>query len=409
MEQVEQLGQQMIRVVRRDPTAQPSVRAEDFTPPLATRLLVLQPTPFCNIDCSYCYLPNRADRSRMDLPTMRLAARHLRVDGLLADELTVVWHAGEPLVLPPAYYEAAFAAINDELAGATRVTHAIQTNATLINDGWCRFFLHHGVFLGVSVDGPAALHDRHRRTRRGGGTHAAVMNSVATLRRHGVPFHAIAVVGAETLADPDAFYDWFEAQGITELGCNFDEAEGANTQSSLTGHEAAHAAFMARLLQRALRGSVVVRELAAAWQMLREPLPRWRWLNHDWPHNTQVMPLALITVGQSGDFGSFSPELLGQPWPAYDNFVLGNVLRGGYKAALQGAAFARQWQAISRGVLACAQSCAYFEQCGGGAPANKLYEHGSFAATETLHCRSMLKRPFDAVLRQAELEQGLRA
>ena len=99
---------------------------------------MLQPTPFCNIDCSYCYLPHRDDRARMPLGTVRLAARRLRDDGLLTDELTVVWHAGEPLVLPPSYYADAFAAVAEELGGAVAVTHAIQTNATLIDAGWVR-------------------------------------------------------------------------------------------------------------------------------------------------------------------------------------------------------------------------------------------------------------------------------
>jgi uncharacterized protein len=112
MEQVEQLGQQVVRVVRRRAApAAMRLSALDFAPALKTRLLVLQPTPFCNIDCSYCYLPDRNDRSRMSLATVRLAARRLREDGLLGDELTVVWHAGEPLVLPPAWYEEAFAVL----------------------------------------------------------------------------------------------------------------------------------------------------------------------------------------------------------------------------------------------------------------------------------------------------------
>ena len=384
------------------------MRAADFTPALATRLLVLQPTPFCNIDCSYCYLPRRDDRSRMAIATARMAARRLREDALLADELTVVWHAGEPLVLPPAYYEDAFAAIAEELPGVP-VTHAVQTNATLIDETWCRFFLQHGVSLGLSVDGPAALHDRHRRTRQGAGTHARVMHAMALLRTHGVPFHAIAVVGAATLAAPDAFYDWFAAQGITELGCNFDEAEGAHAQSSLQGHEAAHAAFMARLLERSLHGTVAVRELAAAWRALREPAPQWAWRGQRWPQNAQVQPLALVTVGHDGGFGTFSPELLGQPAAGWDGFVIGNVHGSGYLQALQGEAFARQWQAVRQGIEACAAHCAYFDFCGGGAPANKFYEHGDFAAGETLHCRSMVQRPFDAVLQRAERAKGMAA
>lgn len=410
MEQVEQLGQQVIRLL---PRAAPAgrVRVSDFTPALCTRLLVLQATPFCNIDCSYCYLPRRDERSRMALDTVALAGRRLREDGLVAGELSVVWHAGEPLVLPPTYYEAAFAALAAELPGVA-VTHAMQTNATLVDAAWCRFFQRHRVALGVSVDGPAALHDRHRRSRGGQGTWARVMRGIQVLRDHGLPFHAIAVVSADTLVDADAeggadaFYDWFAAQGITELGCNFDEAEGAHPVSSLGGHEAAHARFMARLLARSLRGPVVVRELAAAWRVLREPLPRWRWRDDEWPENTQVQPLALVAVAHDGGFGTFSPELLGQPAAGWDGFIIGRLQQGGYLQALQGAAFARQWQAIRRGLAACQAGCAYFEVCGGGAPANKFYEHGDFAATETLYCRSMVQRPFDAVLRHAERAQG---
>lgn len=378
-------------------------------PALQTQLLVLQPTPFCNIDCSYCYLPTRSDRRQMDLDTLRLAARHLVDDGLLGSALGIVWHAGEPLVLPPPWYDAAFEVLEQELGDVAdlQVSLALQTNATLVDERWCDFFLRHDVQLGVSVDGPAALHDRHRRTRRGGPTHARVLQGIRQLQARGVPFHAIAVVTAATLEDPAGFFDWFEAQGIRALGCNIDEAEGVHARSSLQGSaalEAAHAAFIAEGLRRHQAGRVALREIAQAQQLLAAPLPRWAATATavTWPANAQVQPLALVTVNVDGDFGSFSPELPGQAWPAYGNFVLGNVHHGGYRQALQGPAFARLWADVRRGVQACATNCAYFEQCGGGAPANKLYEHGHLHGTETLYCRSMLQRPFDAVLAAAE-------
>jgi hypothetical protein len=39
--------------------------AASFSPPLQVRLLVMQPTPFCNLDCTYCYLPHRDDKRRL--------------------------------------------------------------------------------------------------------------------------------------------------------------------------------------------------------------------------------------------------------------------------------------------------------------------------------------------------------
>ena len=385
-----------------------------------TRLLVLQPTPFCNIACSYCYLPDRGNTARMSLATVRQAVQRLVDDGLAGPRLTVVWHAGEPLVMPLAFYEQAFDTINQVLGTGTRVSHSVQTNAMLIDDDWCALFKRHGVRVGISLDGPADLHDRHRRTRQGQGTHAQVMQGLARLQAHGLAPHAIAVVSRDTLDQPDAFFDFFLAHGIRELGCNFDEAEGAHTHSSLAGHEAAHRGFLARLLQRqqASGGQLVVRELAQAHQLVAAPLPRYAWAGSDWPDNAQVLPLAIITVGHDGRFGTFSPELLGQATTAlaghahatadatdWAGFAIGDLAQGGYRASLAMPAFQRQWQAVAQGIQACAQQCAYFNFCGGGAPVNKLFEAGSLSATETLYCRSMLQAPFDTVLQQLEARQ----
>ncbi len=392
------------------PRARPTGSASPLTleEPARTQLLVLQPTPFCNIDCDYCYLPGRDQRHRMAPVTARRAAERLHEDGLAGDELTVVWHAGEPLVVPVAFYEEAFAGIAAALGPACRVVHAIQTNATLLDDAWCSFFKRHGVRVGVSVDGPSALHDRHRRTRRGEGTHAQVLRGLARLRAHGVPFHAIAVVTREALADPDAFFDFFVQQGVHDLGCNFDEAEGVNAGSSLAGQEAAHEAFLRRLLELSVAsgGRLVVRELAAAWRLVAAPLPDWRFAGRPWPANTQVMPGAIVSVAWNGDFSTFSPELLGQASAAYGDFVLGNVAEHGFLERLAAPPAQRLWRAIAEGVQACREQCAHFAFCGGGAPANKLYENGRFESAETLYCRSMVKRPFDIVLQRLEQERA---
>jgi uncharacterized protein len=394
-----------------DAASPPAFEPADFAPALKTRLLILQPTPFCNIACDYCYLPDRESTARMSLATVRAAARRLRDDGLLGEQLTVVWHAGEPLAVPVAFYADAIPAIAEEMGACCEVSHAIQTNATLIDDAWCELFQAHAVRIGVSVDGPAELHDRHRRTRTGKGTFEQVLRGMERLRAHGIAFHAIAVVTEATFARADAFFDFFEQHGVQDVGCNFDEAEGPHLQSSLAGHEAAHAAFVERLLDRSIASSagVRVRELDTALRLIREPLPVWRWRGEAFPDNAQTMPFALVSVAHNGDFSSFSPELLGQPSVPFRNFILGNVARDGYFAAARTERFARLWQAIMNGTRACERNCSHFDFCGGGAPANKLYENGDLASAETLYCRTMVKRPFDAVLRRLEQDRPAKA
>lgn len=73
--------------------------------------VVLQPTPFCNINCRYCYLPQRDAKTVMPLQTVIAIFEKIFASGWSSPFLTVIWHAGEPLVLPPSYYQAAFEAI----------------------------------------------------------------------------------------------------------------------------------------------------------------------------------------------------------------------------------------------------------------------------------------------------------
>ena len=375
-----------------------------FSPPLQTRLLVLQPTPFCNLDCDYCYLPDREDRARMSPATIGLAVRRLVEDRLLGPELAIVWHAGEPMVLAPAYYEDAFARIAEAAGADCRVSHAFQTNGTLIDQRWCEFLTRHPVRIGISIDGPADLHDRHRRTRAGAGSHARATDGLRQLRAHGIPVHAIAVLGRESLSRADDLAAFFTAADVQAVGYSFDEAEGIHAASSLLAHEAEHAAFLARTLALAVQsgGRYRVRELATALGAVAADPPRYDHAGCSWPQNAQVMPFCIVSVAWNGDFCTFSPEFLGQRDARYDDFVLGNVASGGYLEATAGGAFERLWADVRRGVAACEASCPYFRYCGGGAPVNKLYENGSLDSTETLYCRTMIQRPFEAVLQALE-------
>lgn len=365
----------------------------------ATDLLVLQGTPFCNLDCAYCYLPNRADRRRMRLETVVGAVRWLMREGLAADEVTILWHAGEPLILPRDWYEAAFRATAEAAGSSCRITHALQTNATLVTDAWCDLFLREGARVGVSIDGPAEMHDRYRKTRRGGGSHAATMRGLERLRRRGVPLHVIAVVTEHTAKAGDAFIDFMEALGIQELGINFEEVEGANRQTSLdsVGVSSEMRAFLERLVDRAATSPRLrLREARHLRAMLRDPLFGQR------ERNVENGPFRIVTVDTEGGFYTYSPELAGVSSGPYANFRLGFVQRDRLRDILRREPFLSMERDIVRGVRRCRRQCAYFGLCVGGAPSNKIAEHGRFDATETIACRHSVKAMSEALLRRLE-------
>ncbi|MGB8507830.1 MAG: radical SAM protein, partial [Pyrinomonadaceae bacterium] len=188
-------------------------------------LLVMQPTSFCNLDCTYCYLPNRHIAKRMSYETVDAVFTDLATAPFLGQRLTVVWHAGEPLAAGlPFYFRVVDSSKQLEIRRC-HVTHSIQTNATLINDEWCEFFKSHNFRLGVSLDGPSFLHDTARKTRAGKGTHAQVMRGVECLQRHGINFYALCVLTRKSLNHAEDIFEFFTSRGIERLCFNIEEVE----------------------------------------------------------------------------------------------------------------------------------------------------------------------------------------
>jgi uncharacterized protein len=368
------------------------------------KLLVLQPTPFCNINCDYCYLPDRDSTRRMSLPTVARVFERLFSSNLCSQEIGVVWHAGEPLIVPLAFYESALEIIRKLNKRGVRVSHSFQTNGILLSQAWCDFIRAHDIQVGVSLDGPAFIHDRHRRTRVGRGTHATVMRGVALLQLNEIPFHVISVLTQDALDHPHAIFDFFLAQEIRQIGFNVEEIEGAHQHSSLGGVGVRYREFMQhiRARVRAAKGAVTIREFDQALAAIchtpnfGEPPMTPEPLNH------QVVPFGIISIDCEGNFSTFSPELLSQKSSAYDNFIFGNVWRDEYVAAWQRPAFRVLHQQITDGVARCRSACEYFTLCGGGAPANKYWENGSFDSTVTLYCRYAIQVPIDIMLEELE-------
>jgi uncharacterized protein len=369
-------------------------------------LLVLQASPFCNINCDYCYLPDRGNKARMSLEVVQAAVKRVYAAELVRDRLCIVWHAGEPLAVPLAWYRQAFDIIHGipPPPGAD-VVHSFQSNGTLLDAQWCEFFRdsEHRVSIGLSIDGPAELHDARRKTRSGRGTHAATMRGANLLREHGVPFHAIAVVTAAALDQPDAIYEFFTALGVTLVGFNIEELEGEHRRSSLDlgRHAERVRAFFRRIFELHAKsgGRMRIREFDHALALLRRPPPDSA--TSPW-WNEQVRPFGIVSVDYQGRFATFSPELLGMTLPGIGDFSFGNVLEDDLIDALEHATFRRVFGDISRGLETCAATCPYFPQCGGGAPANKFYENGTFASAETMYCRFSIQLPLDIVLANLE-------
>jgi uncharacterized protein len=157
--------------------------------PVPFREFVLKIHSRCDLACDYCYMYEMADQGWRHQParmapgivdaTAARIAEHAAAYHL--DSVHVILHGGEPLLAGPEITRHAVTAVRRAVPPGTRARFSVQTNAFRLDDGWLRLFADLDVGIGVSLDGDAAGHDRHRRRRTGQGSHAAVSEALERL------------------------------------------------------------------------------------------------------------------------------------------------------------------------------------------------------------------------------------
>jgi len=166
----------------------------------------------CNIACDYCYYSAchgspRVAGKRIDFAVLDKTIREFMAASKGA--VGFAWQGGEPLLAGLPFFETVVALQARHAPPNTAIGNAIQTNGTLLDDAWARFFRQYSFLVGVSVDGPKEVHDRHRTTVTGKGTHDLVMRKIEHLRRHRVDFNILTVLHQDNVhraRDLMAFY-----------------------------------------------------------------------------------------------------------------------------------------------------------------------------------------------------------
>jgi uncharacterized protein len=342
----------------------------------------------CNLDCSYCYVFNRGDTTwrqrpaRMSQEVFQAGIARLREACMRSgrDEVSVTLHGGEPTLIGTTRARRFFEAARRGLEGVAEVRLVIQTNGTRLTREWVELFAEHRVDVGVSMDGPPAVHDRRRVDHRGRGSHGSVQRGLDLLREGGVPFAVLSVLDFD--ADPLEVHEHF---------CELDADQISYLMPHFTHDDIAEV--------RARYG----------------PTPCLDWLgpvlHHWWGHGTlrtDVQPfhsMARIILGGPSDLDLFGGAPLGFCFVETDGEIEGldglkicedgfagtghNVLTDGFDAfAADGGLHA---ETIFRGrplPTGCA-GCAEAQTCGGGYVPHR-YLRGGGLDRPSVWCRDLL-------------------
>lgn len=174
--------------------------------------------PVCNLNCEYCfYLEKEAlfpqcKNFRMPVEVLR-AYINKYIACQPTGEVEFVWQGGEPTLLGLDFFKRVVE-LQKTFARKKIIKNSLQTNGTLLTDKWCEFLKDNNFMVGISLDGPRDIHDRHRRDRGGAGTFDKVMEGLKLLQKHKVEYNVMACVARETAYKPLDVYHFFKEQGV---------------------------------------------------------------------------------------------------------------------------------------------------------------------------------------------------
>jgi uncharacterized protein len=212
----------------------------------------------CNLDCRYCFYLAKEDlypggAFRMSDETLESYTRQY-IEAQQVPEVTFAWQGGEPTLMGLPFFERAVEFQQRYAKPGVRIYNSFQTNGVPLDEDWCRFFRQHDFLIGISLDGPRALHDAYRVDKGGQPTFERVMRGVALMQQHRVEFNVLTCVHAANADHPLDVYRFLRDEVGTQFIQFIPIVEPRDLSRSVTGEQ--YGAFLTAIFDEWVRRDV---------------------------------------------------------------------------------------------------------------------------------------------------------
>ncbi len=185
-----------------------------------TSVLIKPAGPDCNLACAYCfYLKKSAlfeeGRHRMSEAILRESMRQVMHQG--GAQVNIGWQGGEPTLMGRTFFEKAVHYQNRCSRPGQQAANALQTNGLLIDLNWAAFLREHQFLVGLSLDGPAHIHDRYRTFSGGRPSWERVAAARDLLLQAGVAVNALIVVNDYSIQFAREMYEYHKKNGLVHM------------------------------------------------------------------------------------------------------------------------------------------------------------------------------------------------
>ncbi|PTR17355.1 uncharacterized protein C8R31_101518 [Nitrosospira sp. Nsp2] len=167
----------------------------------------------CNLGCQYCFFLSKENLYPRESPLMDEALLDTYIRQLMESspgpQVDIAWQGGEPMLRGLDFYRRSVQLANQYRKPNQRILHTMQTNGTLVDDEWAVFFKENNYLVGISVDGPRALHDAYRVNKQNEGSFDDVIRGWNCLRKHDVDVNILCTIHAANADHPLEVYRFF--------------------------------------------------------------------------------------------------------------------------------------------------------------------------------------------------------
>jgi serine-type anaerobic sulfatase-maturating enzyme len=176
--------------------------------------LMAKPTgATCNLACEYCFYLDKeslypGSSFRMSDEVLRAYIKQLLASHVTS-EVSVSWQGGEPTLMGLDFFQRSVDFVKKYKRPGQPVTYTLQTNGTHIDEEWCSFFKKHNFLIGLSIDGPAELHNAYRVDKGGQGNFEKAHHAWELLQKHQVDTNILCTVHAANGYHPLEVYRFF--------------------------------------------------------------------------------------------------------------------------------------------------------------------------------------------------------
>ncbi len=185
--------------------------------PAAFHVMAKPTGPICNLDCRYCFYLEKENLygQKRDWAMPDPVLESYISQFITAQDtpvITFAWQGGEPTLLGVNFFRKVVA-IQQRYANGKKIENAFQTNGVLLDDAWGEFLAENNFLIGISIDGPAELHDFYRVDKGGAPSFERVMRGLRYLKKHRVEFNALTVVNRRNSQHPLRVYRFLKGIG----------------------------------------------------------------------------------------------------------------------------------------------------------------------------------------------------